>query len=172
MDGWRVRGGLPKHWAPGQRAGDQTAPMPTPQRPYYTPGARAGTRTHCGHPLIHKLIHRHTQKSTGTQLDPALWHWFVFLIPPPRFSSLAPHPLLDSPLAHHRAILQASAEEEGGGGGEWWGHIWKDGDRGRKGGSKRGGGTITWQRTMECLALIPSMLACTQISSCQNQYES
>lgn len=46
--------------------------------------------------------------------------------PPPYFSSLTPHPLLASPLAHHRAILWASAEEGGG----RRGHIWKDGESG------------------------------------------
>lgn len=52
-----------------------------------------------------------------------------------------PHPLLDSPLAHHRAILQASAEQEGG---EGWGCEEEEEEEVEKGGGifgrwKRGG---------------------------------
>lgn len=99
--------------------------MLTPQGPYYTPGGRAGTHMHI-YMRTHPLIHKHS--FTDTHTNPAGLKWaqhfdidlfFSSLPHPPIFSSLTQHPLLDSPLTHHRAFLQASAEEEGGEGRGW-----------------------------------------------------
>ena len=179
-DGWVVRGGLPKRWAPGQRE------RGTKQPPCWLPGdpiiQREGGQGHT-HMHINMRTHTHTHNTyslTHTHTNPAGLKWaqhfdidlfFLSLPHPPNFSSLTPHPLLDSPSAHHRASAEEEEEEEEEGREGKGGGIFGKMER-KRGGRKGGGGTITWQLTMECLALIPSVLACTQISSCQNQYES
>ena len=134
-----------------EREGDQTAPMLTPWGPYYTTGGRAGTHTHMH---INMRTHTHTHNTyslTHTHTNPAGLKWaqhfdidlfFLSLPHPPNFSSLTPHPLLDSPSAHHRASAEEEEEEEEEGREGKGGGIFGKMER-KRGGRKGGGGTIT-----------------------------
>ncbi len=119
-------------------------------------GTLLSTGRECRDTHTHTHTHIHAYTFTGTHTNPAGLKWaqhfdidlfFLSLPHPPIFSSLTPHLLLDSPLAHHRAVLQASAEEEGGEGrGRAVGAYlerWRGERRGRVGRRRKGGGTIT-----------------------------
>ena len=186
MDGWmggwmdrRVR--LAKNSVSGQKLRDQTPPIPTPRGTYYVLEARTGTDTHAYTQYMHNPCthaHAHDHKSSRAQVGQALWHWFVFLnpsLPPhpshfPFFSSPELHPLLGSLLAHHRAILLASGEGAKGATVEAYLERWREA---REGGRERGGGTISWQQTMECLAAASwpaHRSAAARINMNHNQY--
>lgn len=144
---------MPKHSAPGHRErGTKQLHCQLPRDPIIHPRSGTGGRAHT-HAYIHAYIaHTHLYTNTDTHTNPEGLKWaqhfdidlfFLSFPHPPIFSSLTPHPLLGSPLTHHRAILQASAEEEGGEGrrrmvGVYFGAMERR--EGRNGGRRRGGG--------------------------------
>lgn len=134
-----------------EREGPNSPHAASPGTPLYA--RREGRDTHT-HAYIHAHIaHTHvyinTHSLSHTHTNPTRLKWarhfdidlfFLSLPHPPIFSSLTPHPLLDSPLALHRAILLASAEEEGRGGKGRGRTVGAYLERGRGAGGGRVGG--------------------------------
>lgn len=178
MGGW-FRRALPKHWASGQSERDQTSPPTNSlETLLYTPaaGGHGPTPMHiymCTSRAFSNLG-AHTNLAGLIWAQP-FWHWFVFLILPPYPSFFISHSasLVRLPVDTSQSNSPGLGSGAGLGGG-LWGGIFGEMERRarRKGGEEGGAGTITWQLTMECPALLPCVPACTQISSCQNQYAS
>lgn len=163
---------------PQDRArGTKQAPLLNPWRPYYTPLQRTDP-----HPCIYTCAHpAHSQTLAHTQTwqdscGPRPFDIDLFFLSSP----LIPHFFISRAASLVRLPVDTSQSDSpglgsgAGLGGGLWGGVFGEMERraGRKGGEEGAGRTITWQLTMECPALLPCVPACTQISSCQNQYAS